>query len=70
MQKHGINNVYHVDFPSREEALEIFCRCAFRQSSAPDGLLKLAERLTEFCGNLLLGLRVIGSSLRGKTKDE
>ncbi|CAH8277468.1 unnamed protein product [Arabidopsis lyrata] len=70
LQKHGINNVYHVDFPSREEALEIFCRCAFRQSSPPYGLLKLAERVTELCGNLPLGLRVIGSYLRGKTKDE
>ncbi|KAG7548471.1 Toll/interleukin-1 receptor homology (TIR) domain superfamily [Arabidopsis suecica] len=70
LQTHGINNVYHVDFPSREEALEIFCRCAFRQSSPPGGLLKLAERVTELCGNLPLGLRVIGSSLRGKTEDE
>ncbi|KAG7611160.1 Toll/interleukin-1 receptor homology (TIR) domain superfamily, partial [Arabidopsis suecica] len=70
LQKHDINNVYHVDFPSRKEALEIFCRCAFRQSSAPDRILKLAERVTELCGNLPLGLCVIGSSLHGKTEDE
>jgi energy-coupling factor transporter ATP-binding protein EcfA2 len=70
LQKHDINNVYHVDFPSRKEALEIFCRCAFRQSSAPDTILKLAERVTELCGNLPLGLCVIGSSLHGKTEDE
>ncbi|XP_010496572.1 PREDICTED: disease resistance protein RML1B isoform X2 [Camelina sativa] len=70
LQQHGINNVYHVDFPSREAALEIFCRCAFKQSYPPVGLLKLAASVTELCGNLPLGLSVIGSSLLGKNEDE
>ncbi|CAA7053844.1 unnamed protein product [Microthlaspi erraticum] len=70
LQQHGINNTYHVGFPSREEALVILCRYAFRQSSPPHFFEGLARRVTELCGNLPLGLRVVGSSLRGKNEDE
>ncbi|KAG7585198.1 Winged helix DNA-binding domain superfamily [Arabidopsis thaliana x Arabidopsis arenosa] len=70
LKQHGINNTYHVGFPSREEALKIFCRYAFRQSSPPNGYEKLPERIAELCSNLPLGLRVMGSSLRGKNEKE
>ncbi|KAL1194349.1 Disease resistance protein RML1B [Cardamine amara subsp. amara] len=70
LQRHGIDIIYHVDFPSRAEALEIFCRNTFRQRSPPHGLTELAERVTHLCGNLPLGLCVIGSFLRGKNEDE
>ncbi|KAG7588218.1 Toll/interleukin-1 receptor homology (TIR) domain [Arabidopsis suecica] len=70
LQRYGINNTYHVGFPSNEEALEIFCRYAFRRSSPLYGFEKLAIRVTELCSNLPLGLRVVGSSLRGKCEDE
>ncbi|XP_019085241.1 PREDICTED: disease resistance protein RML1A [Camelina sativa] len=70
LEKHGINITYHVYFPTREEAHKIFCRYAFRQSSAPDGFEKLVERVTNLCSNLPLGLRVMGSSLCGKKENE
>ncbi|CAA7053843.1 unnamed protein product [Microthlaspi erraticum] len=70
LQQHGINNTYHVGFPSRVEALEIFCRYAFRKRDPLEGFEKLSEKVTEFCGNLPLGLRVVGASLRGKEDDE
>ncbi|CAN7136936.1 unnamed protein product [Brassica rapa subsp. narinosa] len=70
LKQHGINDTYHVNFPSDEEALEIFCRYAFRQSSPFNGFKKFAGRITRLCGNLPLGLRVVGSSLRGKSEDE
>ncbi|KAL0747829.1 hypothetical protein Bca101_029831 [Brassica carinata] len=70
LQRHGINNTYHVEFPSRGEALEIFCRYAFRQSYPHDRFKVLAFKVTKLCGNLPLGLRVVGSSLRGKKVDE
>ncbi|KAL1225400.1 Disease resistance protein RML1B [Cardamine amara subsp. amara] len=70
LQQHGINNIYNVDFPSNEEALEILCKHAFRQSSPHDGFKKLAERVKKLCDNLPLGLRVMGLSLRGKKEDE
>lgn len=70
LQQHGINNVYNVAFPSSEEALGIFCLSAFKQISPPNGFGRLAERAAELCSNLLLGLCVVGSSLRKKKEDE
>ncbi|CAN6971197.1 unnamed protein product, partial [Brassica rapa subsp. trilocularis] len=71
LEQHGIHKTYHVDFPTKIEAREIFCRYAFtRWSSAPDGFEKLAERATELCGDLPLGLSVMGSMLRGKKEDD
>ncbi|CAA7053871.1 unnamed protein product [Microthlaspi erraticum] len=70
LEQHDINNTYHVDFPTNEEARKIFCRYAFRRSLAPYGFEKLVERVIELCGNLPLGLRVMGSTLRGKREDD
>ncbi|ESQ28494.1 hypothetical protein EUTSA_v10018052mg [Eutrema salsugineum] len=70
LQQHGIDNTYHVGFPSKEEALGILCRYAFKQSSPHHGFKELALRVTKLCGNLPLGLRVVGSSLRGKKERE
>nr|QOE89079.1 DM10 [Arabidopsis thaliana] len=70
LEQHDINNKYHVDFPTREEACKIFCTYAFRRSFAPYGFEKLAERVTWLCSNLPLGLRVMGSTLRGKKEDD
>ncbi|KAG7548834.1 Toll/interleukin-1 receptor homology (TIR) domain [Arabidopsis suecica] len=70
LKEHGINDIYHVDFPSKEEALEILCLSAFKQSSVPDGFEELANKVAKLCGNLPLGLCVVGSSLRGESKDE
>ncbi|CAH8380604.1 unnamed protein product [Eruca vesicaria subsp. sativa] len=70
LQQHGIENTYNVGFPYDEGALEILCRYAFRQSYPHIGFKKLAKRVTKLCGNLPLGLRVVGSSLRGKNEEE
>ncbi|KAG2285828.1 hypothetical protein Bca52824_045432 [Brassica carinata] len=70
LEQHGISNTYHVDFPTREEARQIFSRFAFRQSYPPYNFGRLVERVTKLCSNLPLGLRVMGSSLRGKKENE
>ncbi|KAF8081484.1 hypothetical protein N665_0884s0012 [Sinapis alba] len=70
LQTFGTNNIYYVGFPSNGEALEISCRYSFRRSSPKYGFEKLSIRVTELCGNLPLGLRVVGSSLHGKSRDE
>lgn len=59
-----------MSFPSIDEALEILCRYAFKQCYPTEGFKKLAIRITELCCKLPLALRVVGSSLRGKRKDE
>ncbi|XP_019083686.1 PREDICTED: disease resistance protein RML1B-like [Camelina sativa] len=70
LQQRGINNTYHVGFPSSKEVLEILCKSAFKQSSPPHGFVELAESIRHLCGNLPLGLCVMGSSLFGKKQDE
>ncbi|KAL0848216.1 hypothetical protein Bca101_021463 [Brassica carinata] len=70
LERHGIQTTYHVGFPSRQDALEIFCTYAFRKICPPDAFKKLAERVIESFDNLPLGLRVVGSALRGKEEDE
>lgn len=61
---------YKVAFPSREEALQIFSYSAFGQSSPPRGYLEQANEVAKLVAPFPLGLKVVGSSLRGKSKDE
>ncbi|KAF8094300.1 hypothetical protein N665_0366s0018 [Sinapis alba] len=70
LQQHGINNTYTVGLPYDDGALEMLCRYAFKQSYPHIGFKELAETVTKLCGNLPLGLRVVGSSLRGKKEKE
>ncbi|XP_033143142.1 disease resistance protein TAO1 [Brassica rapa] len=66
----GINHVYKVDFPSNDEALQMFCMYAFGQKNPKDGFVKLACEVTRLVGELPLGLRVMGSYFRGMSKQE
>lgn len=66
----GINHIYKVDFPSRDEALEMFCQYAFGQKYPKSGFVDLAWEVTYLTGTLPLGLEVMGSYFRGKTKHE
>uniref|UniRef100_A0A1J3JZW2 ADP-ribosyl cyclase/cyclic ADP-ribose hydrolase n=1 Tax=Noccaea caerulescens TaxID=107243 RepID=A0A1J3JZW2_NOCCA len=70
LKGHGIKNIYEVNFPSGDEALQIFCQSAFKQDSPPEGFMELAAEVTKVTNHLPLGLCVLGSSLRGKRKSE
>ncbi|XP_056862469.1 disease resistance protein RML1A [Raphanus sativus] len=67
---HGIQDIYHMGFPSEKEALEILCLSAFKQRYVQDDFEKVANRVAYLCGYLPLGLCVVGSSLRGESKEE
>ncbi|KAL1191703.1 Disease resistance protein TAO1 [Cardamine amara subsp. amara] len=64
------NQIYRVAFPSSEKALQIFSYSAFGQSSPPRGYLELAVKVRKLVTPIPLGLKILGSSLRGKSKDE
>ncbi|KAF8090420.1 hypothetical protein N665_0477s0024 [Sinapis alba] len=63
LKAHWVNNIYHVDYPSEEEALEILCLSAFQKSSPMNGFEEISKKVANICGNLPLGLYVVGSSL-------
>lgn len=69
-KRHDINHIYEVNFPSGNEALQIFSRSAFKQDSPQEGFMELAVGFTEVTNHLPLGLCVLGSSLRGKIEIE
>lgn len=64
------NQTYRVAFPSSEEALQIISYSAFGQRFPPRSYLEHADEVAKLVSPFPLGLRVIGSSLRGKSKDE
>ncbi|XP_009122186.1 disease resistance protein RPS6 [Brassica rapa] len=70
LRSHGIERVYEVGFPSEDQALEMFCQSAFKRNSPADGFMDLAVEVSKLAGNLPLGLNLLGSSLRGRNKED
>ncbi|XP_006279381.2 probable disease resistance protein RPP1 [Capsella rubella] len=65
-----INHFYAVKFPTSDEALQIFCMHAFGHKHPDDGFDELAREVACLAGELPLGLKILGSTLKGKSKPE
>nr|AXU93556.1 RPP4/RPP5-like protein [Arabidopsis thaliana] len=70
LKAHEIDLVYEVKLPSQGLALKMISQYAFGKDSPPDDYRELAVEVVELAGNLPLGLSVLGSSLKGRDKDE
>ncbi|XP_019090061.1 PREDICTED: putative disease resistance protein At4g11170 [Camelina sativa] len=70
LMHNGIDQIYKVAFPSSEEALQIFSYSAFGQSSPPRGYLEHANEVANLIAPFPLALKILGSALRGKSKEE
>ncbi|CAA0300175.1 unnamed protein product [Arabidopsis thaliana] len=70
LKAHGIDLIYKVDFPSTNQALQMFCMYAFDQKSPKDGFYGLAHEITYLVGELPLALEVMGSYFRGLLSKE
>ncbi|ESQ29503.1 hypothetical protein EUTSA_v10023827mg, partial [Eutrema salsugineum] len=51
--------IYEMRFPTKSEALQIFCRYAFSQKSPRDGFHELSWEISGLAGKLPLGLKVM-----------
>ncbi|KAH0915667.1 hypothetical protein HID58_030113 [Brassica napus] len=66
----GTNHIHKVNFPSDDEALQMFCMYAFDQKYPKDGFKELACEVVSLVGRLPLGLKVMGSYFRGSFEQE
>nr|AXU93535.1 RPP4/RPP5-like protein [Arabidopsis thaliana] len=69
LKAHEIDLIYEVKLPSQGLALTMLCRSAFGKDSPPADFKELAFEVAKLAGNLPLGLSVLGSSLKGRTKE-
>ncbi|CAG7895633.1 unnamed protein product [Brassica rapa] len=70
LKSQEIELIYEVELPSYDLAIQMFCRSAFGKNSPPYGFEELTEEVALHSSNLPLGLSVLGSSLKGMTKEE
>nr|AXU93603.1 RPP4/RPP5-like protein [Arabidopsis thaliana] len=70
LKAHEIDLVYEVKLPSQDLGLQMISQYAFGKYSPPDDFKALAFEVAELAGSLPLGLSVLGSSLKGRDKDE
>ncbi|KAJ0232981.1 ADP-ribosyl cyclase/cyclic ADP-ribose hydrolase [Hirschfeldia incana] len=70
LKAHEIDLIYKVNFPSEDVAFKMLCRSAFGQNSPPNSFMELAVEVSKLACSLPLCLSVLGSSLRGRGKDE
>ena len=66
----GVEHVYEVDYLRYDEALELFSQCAFKKQYPPANFEELSVRAVKLTGCLPLGLKLLGSFLCGKTKED
>ncbi|XP_019089547.1 PREDICTED: protein SUPPRESSOR OF npr1-1, CONSTITUTIVE 1-like isoform X2 [Camelina sativa] len=70
LNAHRIEHIYEVGFSPPDEASQILCLYAFGQKSPKDGFENLASKVTELSGGLPLKLKLMGSYLRGMSKQK
>ena len=63
-------NVFRIKEMNESKSLELFSWHAFRKSSPRADFSELSRSIVAYCGGLPLALEVIGSFLRGRTKQE
>ncbi|ESR55003.1 hypothetical protein CICLE_v10023653mg [Citrus x clementina] len=70
LMTHGVDEVYKLRELHDDNALQLFCKKAFKTHQPKKGYEQLSEWVTKYSGGLPLALKVLGSFLYGKTTKE
>ncbi|KAL7217223.1 hypothetical protein ACSBR1_029020 [Camellia fascicularis] len=68
--RYGISHIYKVEELGEDEAIKLFKSKAFRKHQQMGGYGKLVCRVVEYAKGVPLALKVLGSFLCGRNKDE
>ncbi|KAJ0751758.1 putative TIR domain, P-loop containing nucleoside triphosphate hydrolase [Helianthus annuus] len=67
---HRVKSIHDVNLLSHEEGIRLFSKYAFGEESPIEGYKELSEKVVHYAGGLPLTIKVLGSSLCGKTERE
>ncbi|GMP67568.1 hypothetical protein CsSME_00027507 [Camellia sinensis var. sinensis] len=68
--RYGITHIYEVEELREDEAMELFKSKAFSNYQHMEGYQELVRRALKYAKGVPLALKVLGSFLRGRNKDE
>ncbi|KAL2342234.1 hypothetical protein Fmac_010174 [Flemingia macrophylla] len=61
--------IYSIQELSPHHSLELFCLSAFEEKQPKDGYEDISKEVISYCGGIPLALKVVGASLRSKSKE-
>ncbi|XP_052192447.1 disease resistance protein RPV1-like isoform X3 [Diospyros lotus] len=67
IKAHGTCKMFKVDQMDNKESFDLFCWHAFGKARPDEGYMELSLNVLQYCGGIPLALRVLGSSLRGRS---
>ncbi|CAL5401809.1 unnamed protein product [Camellia sinensis] len=67
LRAHEIFHIHKVEILDNDESLELFSWHAFGQNHPIDGFIEDSKRVVQYCGGLPLAIKILGSSLSGKS---
>ncbi|KAL1362168.1 hypothetical protein HN51_010443 [Arachis hypogaea] len=70
LREHGVDEVFKVPFLNDENALQLFCRTAFKCNHIAKDYESLTDSALEYANGLPLAIKVLGSYLFGRNVSE
>ncbi|KAJ0751742.1 putative TIR domain, P-loop containing nucleoside triphosphate hydrolase [Helianthus annuus] len=67
---HGVKSIHDANLLSHEEGIRLFSKYAFGRENPIEGYQELPGKVVHYAGGLPLTIKVLGTSLCGKTKCE
>ncbi|CAJ2634070.1 unnamed protein product [Trifolium pratense] len=70
LREHGVDEVYQVELLDHSNALQLFCRKAFKSDEIMTGYTDLTNDVLRYANRLPLAIKVLGSFLYGRDVSE